>query len=926
MRRFSSLNWLVGLGLLLSLWSSGARAAPPIGEAGQVLNGPATEQRFGRSVAVSGDLAVVGDPDDDDGSLNAGAVYVYAKQSGSWEFKYKVIAPNPSSDLAEECGTSVALVGSVLLVGCPGANVIHVWELKASGPSLETSFQKDASKGLGWMLAFDGKRAATYAPKYLETGAFFVYDKQSLASWSPVGSHCVVVGGGVPSSVVLLGGRLVFGVPYNDTSAQGSVQICELSGGIFQTNATLTSSESQVSSTFGESLAVGGTSLFIGAPGENNGEGNVYVATEQGLVWKLSKSGIPPETTRFGSSLAAAEGRLAVVSKVGIDRQLHGYRFQGGSWAADAATLPLPGGANLEVLPPVALAMSSGHLLAGIPTLGEFLLTGHVHFFEDQLSGWKLEKVTGPSPGTRGDFYGASMALDGEWLLVGAPRETDIAKHQGAATLYRKQNGVWVIHQRLEHTVGVQSMASEDQFYGASVALGEEPTPAKARWAFVGLPGTSGGTGQVLPFRNEGSFWVAKNYLSSSTYQEKDAGAVMSFDGGILAVGAPTSVVSDSFSSGLVKIYSYDLQKKNWTLKQTLLPPDCSNQNQDCDERFGERLALRDNLLLVSAPAFGNYAGRVHVYEKQSESWELKQSLTEPPDSVLGFPKPQRYFGLGLAVDPAHEVAFINANSSPGEAGPSRVYVYDTKTWTPLQTLSNPDDTLFFGTTLTFRDGTLAVSSTTSNNGKGRVFFYRKGSNKSWELVGQYNGTAPGTGRTVALDGNTFLVGAHGDSPQDPAGSVVVGKLPGMTACETDAHCVPGATCVGNICQPQGGAGGDSGAAGDGGTAGDGGAGQGGEAGSGAAGKKGLPDLWKDDPTGAAGVPGGPGAGGTSGGNGGGGGASQRPKASALQEVVREEAPEGCGCRTAGTPAPSSSPLPMLSLLGLLLTRRNRRS
>jgi hypothetical protein len=76
---------------------------------------------MGTSVAYDGERMALGSPFDDSAGLDHGAVYIYRRNGGSWAHEATVTAwtvgPNPSSSMF---GSSVALSGDVLVVGAPG--------------------------------------------------------------------------------------------------------------------------------------------------------------------------------------------------------------------------------------------------------------------------------------------------------------------------------------------------------------------------------------------------------------------------------------------------------------------------------------------------------------------------------------------------------------------------------------------------------------------------------------------------------------------------------------------------------------------------------------------------------------------------------------------------------------------------------------
>jgi hypothetical protein len=70
---------------------------------------------FGYSVSLSGDTAVIGDPDDDAGGGNAGAAYVFVRSGTSWTEQKKLTASDATA--SDFFGISVSLSGDATLVG-----------------------------------------------------------------------------------------------------------------------------------------------------------------------------------------------------------------------------------------------------------------------------------------------------------------------------------------------------------------------------------------------------------------------------------------------------------------------------------------------------------------------------------------------------------------------------------------------------------------------------------------------------------------------------------------------------------------------------------------------------------------------------------------------------------------------------------------
>lgn len=205
-------------------------------------------------------------------------------------------------------------------------------------------------------------------------------------------------------------------------------------------------------SQFGESLTHDGSNLFIG---DSAGQAVYrYDGTAVTIGWQLPLAG-------FGGSLDAAGGRLLVGATDTI------VLFEVGS-AAELDRLPLPG--------VVSVALSTTHAVVG-------LADESVHVFS-LTPGLSEIQVLGPGVGVGG--FGASVSLDGDRLLVGAPGTTTGGVRRGAAQLYVLEGGRFVRVARL-----VPDAADPEALVGTSVHL-------DSMGAMLGAPGHAGTTGGVF--------------------------------------------------------------------------------------------------------------------------------------------------------------------------------------------------------------------------------------------------------------------------------------------------------------------------------------------------------------------------------------------------------------------------------------------
>jgi hypothetical protein len=90
-------------------WADGVRL---------VADDAAEFDAFGTAVALGADTALIGAPGDDDGGELAGAAYVFTHSNGTWSQSCKLTADAAAAE--DAFGSSVALDGDVAVIGAPG--------------------------------------------------------------------------------------------------------------------------------------------------------------------------------------------------------------------------------------------------------------------------------------------------------------------------------------------------------------------------------------------------------------------------------------------------------------------------------------------------------------------------------------------------------------------------------------------------------------------------------------------------------------------------------------------------------------------------------------------------------------------------------------------------------------------------------------
>jgi prepilin-type N-terminal cleavage/methylation domain-containing protein len=101
--------------------SNGSSATIPPAQVAKLLAGDgAASDKFGYSVSISGDTAMIGADDDDDNGSSSGSAYVFTRSGTSWTQEAKLLASDGAAN--DFFGRSVSISGGTAVIGAPGSS------------------------------------------------------------------------------------------------------------------------------------------------------------------------------------------------------------------------------------------------------------------------------------------------------------------------------------------------------------------------------------------------------------------------------------------------------------------------------------------------------------------------------------------------------------------------------------------------------------------------------------------------------------------------------------------------------------------------------------------------------------------------------------------------------------------------------------
>jgi len=290
---------------------------------------------LGVSVAVSGDTAVVG-AHGDDGS--AGSAYVFVRSGGAWTEQQKLTASD--ADTGDQFGRSVAVSGDTAVVGAytddtsAGSNAGSAYVFVRSGGAWTEQQKLTASDAvendeLGWSVAVSGDTVVAGAwfddtPAGTSAGSAYVFVR-SGGAWTEqqkLTASDAAANDQLGSSVAVSGDTVVAGATGDTTAAgqlAGSAYVFVRSGATWTEQQKLTASDAAAFDVFGIAVAVSGDTVVAGAffddtPAGQNA-GSAYVFVRSGGVWTEQQKLTASDATAFDvfGGVVAISGDTAVV-------------------------------------------------------------------------------------------------------------------------------------------------------------------------------------------------------------------------------------------------------------------------------------------------------------------------------------------------------------------------------------------------------------------------------------------------------------------------------------------------------------------------------------------------------------------------------------------------------------------------------------
>jgi len=288
---------------------------------------------------------------------------------------------------------------------------------------------------------------------------------------------------------------------------------------------------------FGQSVAISGDWLVMGAPDDDQFEydaGAAYVFRRVGTGWVEQEKLVGPALfEKHSGTSVAIDGDWMVISAAGqgfvLRRNDRGtpQDLSDDFWYLAAILNPPPSHLCCSF---GAIVRIDGNVIAAGAPRG-YSDPGRAYTFQWDGTEWIGPDTLMPSDPQQGDFFGASVAVNGTLLVIGAYRGQGGVAYAGATYVFRRNGAAWVQEAKLAASDG-----HGGDFFGAAVAISGDDV-------LVGAPGTDDPQfeyGATYVFRLADGKWIQTGKLSPSSVNVADLnfGTSLASDQDLLLIGA----------------------------------------------------------------------------------------------------------------------------------------------------------------------------------------------------------------------------------------------------------------------------------------------------------------------------------------------------------------------------------------------------
>jgi hypothetical protein len=605
--------------------------------------------RFGVSVSISGDFAIVGANYDDDNGDASGSAYIFYYDGTSWSEQAKLTASDAAA--GDWFGYSVSISGDYAIVGA----------------------LYDEDNG------------------YPPSGSAYIF-KRDGTNWNQQVKLTAADGNDFDEfgySVSVSGDYAIVGAQYGDGNEvnSGSAYIFKREGTNWSEQAKLTASDGVSGHHFGNSVSISGDYAIVGAPyNDDNGSqsGSAYIFKRDGTNWPQQDKLLAADgavSDYFGYSVSIS-GDYAIVGACGDDDSgtvsgsAYIFKRDGTNWSEQAKLLASDGAAHDYF--GLSVSLSSAYAIVGAyQDEDNGPLSGSAYIFERDGTNWSQQPKLTAADSNEYDHFGCSVSISGSYAVVGAYRDEDSGTDSGSAYIF---SGLAEIHGTKWHDTTYEEPIEGWRIYidvneNGQFDAGEQNDITDANGNYV----------LTVP----AGIWVVAEEVRpcwERTYPGGD---------GTYSVILETGEITTGYSFGNAR--PGEIHPSTWKQQEQdkLVASDGAG-----GDWFGRSVSVSGACAIVGADGdddYGNDSGSAYIFTPNDVNcgkWDQQAKLTG------GDAGASDYFGRSVSISGAYAIVAAYGDHDNGtNSGAAYIFFYDGTVWSEHDKLlaSDGDDYDYFG-------------------------------------------------------------------------------------------------------------------------------------------------------------------------------------------------------------------------------------
>ncbi|SMC61784.1 Ig-like domain-containing protein, partial [Moheibacter sediminis] len=295
-----------------------------------------------------------------------------------------------------------------------------------------------------------------------------------------------------------------------------------------------------------------------------NGSGSAYIFKLEGDTWVEKQKIVASDRSQyasFGSSLAINGESLLIGSKGSSSAYV--FQLENEIWTEkQKMTMPLDDDGVYTSEFGKSTAIDGNQILIGANQTYESMINvGVVYVYQKNGELWEIQQTLSAPTRFSGAYFGCSIAVSGDYLVVGAFYEDDQGVENfgpGAAYIFKKNETNWEFHQKI---VAWDGRAVSDQF-GISVSIDGENLLVGAWGEDEDENGenTIDWAGSAYLFKLEEGNWISNQKIVASDRNSSSSfGGSVALRGNRFIIGAESEFEGEfQYAAGSSYIFQMD--------------------------------------------------------------------------------------------------------------------------------------------------------------------------------------------------------------------------------------------------------------------------------------------------------------------------------------------------------------------------------